>query len=333
MNTSTHASLATPIHHASDFNSNHWIQQISDLGALIEHEPMTRHTTLMTGGAARWYFRPENLAAIVTTMRLCPADVPILPLGRGSNLLIPDTGFDGLVIDLSDLNAIEFDGCHVKAEAGARMSRVARQCADQGLTGCEFMATVPGDMGGGVAMNAGCFAQQVSDCLSHIDLLLANGDIQSIKADDLNMDYRKTVLPARSLVIAAYFTLSTDHPEQIRERMRSMRSRRSATQPLAQPNCGSVFKNPANDHAARLIESAGLKGFQIGGARISTQHANFIVNEGDATSADIVALIAHAQRTVQQQSGINLEPEVRMIGELSSNERHAESHSQDGGES
>lgn len=202
------------------------------------------------------------------------------------------------------------------------MSRVARQCAESGLKGCEFMATVPGDVGGGVAMNAGCFGQQVSDCLSHVDVILTNGELQSIEASDLNMCYRHTTLPERSLIIAAYFNLTTDHPEQIRERMRSMRSRRSATQPLAQPNCGSVFKNPQGHHAARLIETAGLKGYQIGGARISKQHANFIINEGSASSADIVALIAHAQRTVKQQTGIVLEPEVRLIGAQAGVKKH-----------
>lgn len=296
----------------------HWQSDMQALGVLLADEPMARHTTLMTGGAARWYFRPADCAATMAAMHICPVELAILPLGRGSNMLISDAGFDGLVIDLSELNTIEFDACMLKAEAGARMSRVARQCAEQGLSGCEFMATVPGDIGGGVCMNAGCFSQQVSDCLHHIDVILANGELQSIAADDLNMSYRHSALPARSLVVAAYFSLDTDHPEHIRERIRSMRSRRSATQPLSLPNCGSVFKNPPQDHAARLIESAGLKGFAIGGARISEQHANFIVNEGAASSADIVALIAHAQQSVKQQTGIELEPEVRMIGHCQS---------------
>ncbi len=295
-----------------------WSQQMSQLGTLIEHEPMARHTTLAVGGAARWFFRPNDRAALIEAMTLSPADVPTLPLGRGSNMLIPDTGYDGVVIDLSELNTIEFNGCSVKAGAGARMSRLARQCAENGLTGCEFMATVPGDIGGGVAMNAGCFAQQVSDTLTYIEVVLANGDIQEINAADLNISYRHTALPKASLVISASFELRTDHPEEIRERMRAMRSRRSATQPLTQPNCGSVFKNPEGDHAARLIEAAGLKGFSIGGARISQQHANFIVNEGDASSADIMALIERAQRVVKQQSGIELEPEVRMISDTNS---------------
>jgi len=295
--------------------SSDWMHGLAQQGVWREHEPMAGHTTLAVGGAARWFFRPADRAALIFAIKACPADVVILPLGRGSNMLIPDTGFDGLVVDLSDLDAVSFDHCTISAGAGARMSRVARQCAEHGLTGCEFMATVPGDIGGGIAMNAGCFSQQVSDSLSQIEVLMRDGCIIKINQADLNMGYRHTDLPTGSLVLSARFVLQTDSPEEIRERMRSMRSRRSSTQPLAKPNCGSVFKNPDGDHAARLIEAAGLKGFQIGGAQISDQHANFIVNTGEASSADIVALIRRAQAAVKQHSGIELETEVRMIGE------------------
>jgi len=294
---------------------NDWSSALHQSGVLRQHEPMAAHTTLGVGGPARWFFRPASRASLIAALQACPADVVILPLGRGSNILVPDTGFDGFVVDLSDLNETQFDACAVSAGAGVRMSRFARQCADQGLTGCEFMATVPGDIGGGVAMNAGCFSQQVSDVLSGITVALRDGSVIDMDAADLNMRYRHSDLPVGSLVLSATFTLQTAHPEQIRECMRSMRSRRSSTQPLAQPNCGSVFKNPDGDHAARLIEAAGMKGFQIGGARISNQHANFIVNEGDASSADIVALIQRAQAAVKHHSGIELEPEVRMVGE------------------
>jgi len=292
-----------------------WMDGLNDMGAWREQEPMANHTTLGVGGPARWFFRPADRTALVAAIMACPSDVVILPLGRGSNMLIPDTGFDGFVVDLSELDAVSFDHCSVHAGAGARMSRVARQCAEQGLTGCEFMATVPGDIGGGVAMNAGCFSQQVSDTLSEIEVILRDASIIRMDAATLKMGYRHTDLPTGSLVLSATFRLQTDSPEAIRERMRSMRSRRSSTQPLAQPNCGSVFKNPDGDYAARLIESAGLKGFRMGGAQISDQHANFIVNTGEASSADIVALIRRAQAAVKQHSGIELETEVHMVGE------------------
>lgn len=292
-----------------------WMDIVSELGVLLSHEVMGKHTTLGVGGPARWFFRPRDRQSLVEAMAAIPMEVAMMPLGRGSNVLVSDTGFDGLVIDLSDLSELLFDGCLVRAEAGVRMSRFSRQCADHGLSGCEFMATVPGDIGGGVAMNAGCFSQQVSDSLEEITVLLRDGREIEIEAAALELSYRHTALPAGALVLEAVFRLHPDNPDQVRERMRSMRSRRSATQPLSLPNCGSVFKNPDGDHAARLIEAAGLKGFAIGGAKISEQHANFIVNEGDASGADILGLIRRAQRVVKEQFDIELEPEVRMIGE------------------
>ncbi len=311
-------SAAQPMHEITQLMQQHtdaWVMAVSAFGVLREDEPMSRHTTLGVGGPARWFIRPKNRDALMATMAAVPLGVEILPLGRGSNMLVPDGGFDGLVIDLSELNDSKFDGCVVSAGAGVRMGRFSRLCADHGLSGCEFMATVPGDIGGGVAMNAGCFAQQVSDSLTSIEVVLRSGELKEINAADLNLVYRHATLPAQSLLVSATFELHPDSPIQIRERMRTMRSRRSATQPLSQPNCGSVFKNPEGDHAARLIEAAGLKGFQIGGARISSQHANFIVNEGEASSADIVELIRRAQRVVQEEFDIKLEPEVRLIGE------------------
>jgi len=290
-----------------------WIAVLANLGRFTEQEPMARHTTLVTGGPARWFFRPTNRTSLLKALAEVPEGVRILPLGRGSNMLLPDSGFDGLIIDLSELNALHIEGCLVYAEAGVRMSSIARQCAEHGLTGLEFMATVPGDLGGGVAMNAGAFSQQISDTLTLVDLAYRDGTCSEIPASELAMSYRYTELPRSSIVMGAHFELTTDSPDIIRERMRAMRSRRSSTQPLSQPNCGSVFKNPEGDHAARLIEAAGLKGTQIGGAHVSERHANFIVNDGDASSADILALIERVRLVVNNKFGILLEPEVRII--------------------
>ncbi len=292
-----------------------WAADLASLGRFSEQEPMSRHTTLGTGGPARWFFRPTDQKSLLAALAVIPANIRILPLGRGSNMLIPDTGFDGLIIDLSDLNQLHIDGCHVHAQAGVRMSTIARNCAEHGLTGLEFMATVPGDLGGGVAMNAGAFSQQVSDCLTLAELADRDGKLREIEASRLGMRYRHASLPADSLIVSAHFELSPDTPEAIRERMRAMRSRRSSTQPLGQPNCGSVFKNPEGDHAARLIEAAGLKGTRIGGACISDRHANFIVNEGEASSADVMALIERVRLVVQKKFSVSLEPEVRIIAD------------------
>jgi len=294
-----------------------WTDKLSRLGRLDEQVPMSAHTTLAIGGPARWYFRPRDIESLAAALRAIPAETKLLPLGRGSNMLVPDSGFDGIVIDFGTLSRIEIDGDLLITEAGARMSKVAQQCAAHGLGGFEFLATVPGDMGGGIAMNAGAFGQQLSDALVSIEVLHRHGKTETLQREQLQMGYRHTALPEMALVLSGTFRLRRDEPETIRERMRSMRKQRSDSQPLSLPNCGSVFKNPQGDHAARLIEAAGLKGTKVGNARISPTHANFIVNEGNASSRDVLALIRMAQQSVEEKFGIRLEPEVRILGGLS----------------
>ncbi len=292
-----------------------WHARLQEWGMLSEGEPMSRHTTLGVGGEARWYFKPANRESVVRAVKCIPPSVPLLPLGRGSNLLVPDEGFAGLVMDLGHLSEISIQGQQVTAEAGARMNKLSQRCAVAGLAGVEFMATVPGDVGGGIAMNAGAFGQQVSDTLRCIEVVDTDGKNAILDAKILHMAYRHTRLPKGALVLSASFELQSGEPEAIKERMRDMRGKRNRTQPLEKPNCGSVFKNPPHDHAARLIEAAGLKGFRIGGACISDKHANFIVNEGRASSRDVCALIRHARQTVEQRFGIRLEPEVHALGD------------------
>lgn len=292
-----------------------WEDTLAGLGEMRRDEPMARHTTLGVGGPARWFFRPRDSEALQTAMATIPAAINILPLGRGSNMLVSDAGFDGIVLDLGSLDAIDINGRRITAGAGARMSKLAQRAAQSGLAGLEFMATVPGDVGGGIVMNAGAFGQQVSDTLREIDIIERDGSGRQMAVTELNMAYRRTQLPAGVLVVSATFELMPDDAGAIQERMRRMRRQRSASQPLAQPNCGSVFKNPPGDHAARLIEAAGLKGKQVGGARISEMHANFMINDGQATSRDILELIRTAQAEVEARFGIHLEPEVRIVGE------------------
>jgi len=292
-----------------------WEDALAGLGVLRRNEPMARHTTLGVGGPARWFFRPCDPESLQAAMAAIPAAINILPLGRGSNMLISDAGFDGIVLDLGSLDAIDIDGRRITVGAGARMSKLAQRAARSGLAGLEFMATVPGDVGGGIAMNAGAFGQQVSDTLHSIEMIERNGSGGRVAAAELNMAYRRTQLPGGALVVSATFELTPDDVGAIQERMRRMRRQRSASQPLTQPNCGSVFKNPPGDHAARLIEAAGLKGRQVGGARISDVHANFMINDGHATSRDMLELIRTAQSEVETRFGIRLEPEVRIVGE------------------
>lgn len=291
-----------------------WLDRLSEMGKVRKNEPMSRHTTLGVGGCARWYFRPSGLSALCEAMRLIPLSIPIMAIGRGSNLLVADEGFQGVVIDMRSLNGIAINGTRLIAEAGARMSKVAQATATAGLSGLEFMATVPGSIGGGVAMNAGAFGQQVSDTLTEIEILERSGDLARLSSNALHMGYRQCNLPANCIVVRATFVLQPCDPKQIQAQIKRMRDRRSATQPLASPNCGSVFKNPAEGHAAELIERTGLKGFRIGGARISEVHANFIVTEQGARASDVLALIHTVQQKVWQCFGIRLEPEVRIVG-------------------
>jgi len=292
-----------------------WQTALAGMGELCSDEPMGRHTTLGAGGLAKWYFRPSGRSELIRSLPLIPDQLPLLPLGRGSNLLVTDAGFSGLVLDLGNLSEIVLENGGIRAMAGARMAKVARFCAEHGLAGLEFMATVPGDIGGGIAMNAGAFGQQISDTLNKVEIVRRQGWTRMLPAGQLSMEYRQCLLPAGAIILGGSFTLPSGEPKELRQHMRHMRARRSTSQPLAQPNCGSVFKNPPDTHAAVLIEKAGLKGVRIGNARISDKHANFIVNEGGARSSDILSLIRKAQETVEGLYAIRLEPELRIVGE------------------
>ncbi len=291
-----------------------WQASLTQWGEIATTVPLSRRTTMGVGGDARWLFVPHDVAALQQAMAVIPQNIALLPLGRGSNLLIGDQGFDGLVLDVGKLRVMHQQHHTMYVGAGMRMSKVAQLAAQVGLTGLEFMATIPGNIGGGVAMNAGAFGQQVSDCLQQVTLVLRTGNIQTLDAQALKMRYRSSVLPVGSLVVEAVFHLQEDDSEAIVGRMRAMRRKRSQSQPLEQPNCGSVFKNPQGDYAARLIEAVGLKGHRIGQAEISSVHANFIVNHGQARAADVLDLIGLAQARVAAAYVIDLEPEVCMLG-------------------
>ncbi|MDQ6964631.1 MAG: UDP-N-acetylmuramate dehydrogenase [Mariprofundales bacterium] len=291
-----------------------WQQGMAEFGLWREQEAISGHVTLGAGGRARWFFRPHSQESLVAAMQYLPASVVVMPLGRGSNLLVTDGGFDGLMIDMGSLDEMSADGDLLRCGAGVRMSAVAARCAELGLSGLEFMATVPGSVGGAVAMNAGAFGQQVSDSLVMVELLLRDGSLRSVAADELSLGYRCSDLPAGALMLSAQLHLQRAEGEAVRRRMREMRSRRAGSQPLSQPNCGSVFKNPPGEHAARLIEAAGLKGRRIGGAEISAQHANFIVNLGGASASDVLELIALVRSEVNRSFAIDLQPELRVVG-------------------
>jgi len=297
--------------------SETWLAYLEPLGELKYGVSLAKHTTLAVGGSARWYFKAHDKENLQQALPMIPASVPVLPLGRGSNLLISDAGFDGVVLDLGGFQSIHLELGNLRVDAGCRMSKIAQAAATHGYAGLEFMATVPGDLGGGVAMNAGAFGQQVSDTLCSIEILHRHGASETLIRNQLSMRYRYTDLPKGSVVLSACFELNQKDGESVKVRMRDMRQQRSQTQPLSLPNCGSVFKNPEGDYAARLIEAAGLKGERSGDAQISEVHANFIVNHGAAMAVDVLILISLVQQTVKQKFDVDLEPEVRILGALS----------------
>ncbi|MCC7547202.1 MAG: UDP-N-acetylmuramate dehydrogenase [Burkholderiales bacterium] len=293
-------------------------------GELRTGEPMRKHTSWRAGGiAARAYFPADldDLAAFVRT--LDPAE-PVCFVGLGSNLLVRDGGMDGTVVFThGGLKSIELestgdDAPLVYAQAGVASPKVARFACTHGLRGAEFLAGIPGTLGGALAMNAGCYGSETWDVVQDVITLSRDGVLRTRVRDEYEVGYRHVALrtPAvyEEFFVAARLRLRAGDGEEGRRLIRRLLETRIASQPLDQPNAGSVFRNPPGDHAARLIESCGLKGYTIGGAQVSRKHANFIVNLGGASAKDIERLIGHVQAEVAARCGVRLEREVRIVG-------------------
>ena len=287
-------------------------------GELRVAEPMLRHTTWRVGGPTDRYYKPADQADLADFIQRLPADEALLWLGLGSNLLVRDAGFRGTTVCVHGvLDHIEDlgDG-RLRVEAGAHCARLAKRTAQLGLAGGEFFAGIPGTLGGALAMNAGAWGGETWSVVESVDVIARDGRVQTLEPAAFQVGYRTVTPPKDSLwFLAAILVFQADADGGAAERIRTMIAERKASQPVGKPSCGSVFRNPDGDHAARLIEAAGLKGMRIGGAQISTKHANFILNTGEATAADIEALIGKAQQTVAQQFGVQLHPEVRVVGE------------------
>ena len=290
---------------------------MSEPGQLLRDEPMSRHTTFRIGGPADMMFFPAMEQQIALAIRLAlDYHIPYTVIGNGSNLIVRDGGVIGLVIALGErFSHISIENNVLTAEAGATLSKVATEAQRAGLSGLEFVSGIPGTLGGGCAMNAGAYGGQLSDALIDARVLI-DGEIRTLTRDEMQMGYR-TTLPLREggIVLSARFRLQSGDPNAISERMRELNARRREKQPLNFPSAGSVFKRPEGYFAGALIEQAGLKGAQIGGAQVSEKHAGFIVNIGNATAGDVLTLIERVQKTVFEHSGVHLETEVRVIGE------------------
>ncbi len=280
-------------------------------------ESMARHVSWRAGGPADRFYAPRNLSELSAFLKSVPVKEPILFVGLGSNLLVRDGGFRGTVIltHQSKLAAEMRDGV-VYAQAGVASPKVARFAALQHLCGAEFLAGIPGTVGGALAMNAGCYGAETWDIVKKVLSVDRLGQLHEREKGEYEIGYRHCRGPAHEWFVGAWFALKKGDGDESRARIKEFLAKRIATQPLQLPNAGSVFRNPPGDHAARLIESCGLKGLHRGGARVSEKHANFIVNpDGAASAADIEWLILEVKRRVLEKTGIDLIPEVRIVGE------------------
>lgn len=286
-------------------------------GTWLEHEPLAEHTSWRVGGPAERFYQPADLEDLVEFLRAMPPQEPLFWLGLGSNVLVRDGGIRGTVVCTKNrLRAIEArDPACVYAEAGIPCSHVARFCTDRDWVGAEFLAGIPGTLGGALAMNAGAFGGETWSLVRRALTVNRSGRTIWRAPEEFEVGYRHVHGPEGEWFLAAELELSPGDGRAGRERIKALLARRSATQPTHQPSCGSVFRNPPGDFAARLIEACGLKGLAVGGAQVSAKHANFIVNSGRATAADIETLISEVRNRVALLSGIWLEPEVRIVGE------------------
>ncbi len=286
-------------------------------GELRRDEPMARHTSWRVGGPADTWYRPADLDDLAGFLAALPPETPVHMVGLGSNLLVRDGGVRGVVIGTHGvLSAMARHGERgIRAEAGVPCAKIARSCARWGLGAGEFFAGIPGTLGGALAMNAGAFGGETWDFVRAVDTLDRAGVRRRRARAEYHVGYRSVRGPAEEWFIAAELEFPAGRPTT-QASIRELLVKRNATQPIGEPSCGSVFTNPPGDHAARLIETAGLKGCRFGGAQVSPKHANFIINTGGASAADIESLVAHVAAEVERVHGVRLETEVRVIGEF-----------------
>ena len=297
---------------------NQLINCIDEERVLVD-EPMKKHTTFRVGGNADYFVMPQNAEEVKKIVTLCKdAEVPYYILGNGSNLLVGDRGYRGVIIQIyKAMNDVQIEGDRVKVQAGALLSRVGTATLEAELTGFEFAAGIPGTVGGAVVMNAGAYGGEMKDIIVNATVLTQDGDIITINKEDLELGYRTSVIAKKGyVVLEAEYQLQPGEKEVIRARMDELKCQRVTKQPLEYPSAGSTFKRPEGYFAGKLIQDAGLRGFQVGGAQVSEKHCGFVINKDQATAADIRELMRQVSDKVMQEFGVKLEPEVKTLGEF-----------------
>lgn len=301
------------------------LKQLAGETRVLEQEPLSKHTTFRVGGPADWFVLTDSVGILAELLALCKEyEMPWIILGNGSNVLVSDEGIRGVVFHLAgEFEKLELKEevpkgmLHVSVGAAVPLSKLAYKVSKKGFTGLEFAGGIPGTVGGAVLMNAGAYGGEVGNCLTEAVVLTKEGKIEIRTAEELKLGYRHSALQeSGELVLEARFCLYVRQKIQIYAIMESYRKARLEKQPLEYPSAGSTFKRPAGHYAGKLIQDAGLSGFSIGGAQVSTKHAGFVINKNKAAAADIYALIRHIQKTVREAFGVELELEVRLLGEF-----------------
>ena len=286
---------------------------------VLTDEPMKQHTTFKIGGPADYFLVPETGEEVGEIIKICrKTDTPYFILGNGSNLLVGDGGYRGAVIQVyRNMSAVTVEGTTITAQAGALLSAVAAAAKNASLTGFEFAGGIPGTVGGAAVMNAGAYGGEMKDVLVEVTVMDAEGKIFAISAEKLELGYRTSVIKkAGYIVLEAKIRLKEGDQEAIRERMKELTIQRTTKQPLEYPSAGSTFKRPEGYFAGKLVMDSGLRGYQVGGARISEKHCGFVINAGDATAKDVRTLMDNVRDIVYKKYGVTLEPEVKFLGDF-----------------
>ena len=295
-----------------------YIEELKNIcGTVLLNEPMSLHTSFRTGGPAEVFIKAESTENIISAIDIAKKyNKQYIITGNGSNILVKDGGIDGIVINIgNEMNKIKCEGTKIYAQAGAMLSALATAAADEELTGLEFASGIPGTVGGAVFMNAGAYDGEIKDVIEYADVIDSEGNTHRLTKDELELSYRHSVIDDKNMiVVGAMFNLNKGIKKNITDKMADFAKRRRDKQPLNYPSAGSTFKRPEGYFAGKLIEDSGLKGKTVGGAQVSEKHAGFVVNIGNATSSDIIALMDGCIETVYNKFGVKLEPEVRILG-------------------
>ena len=292
------------------------LAEITGAANVKAEEPMKNHTTFRIGGPAQFFVTPENADELILVVGLCRGqEMPYTVIGNGSNLLVSDAGYRGVVISTEKLDVCQTEGERIRAGAGVKLARMAKQALEHGLTGLEFAAGIPGTVGGALVMNAGAYGSEMKNVLVNAVLLTKDGAVIRRTGEELELGYRTSNIPAEGLtVLEAEFQLQPGDKNEILQVMNDLAAKRREKQPLEYPSAGSTFKRPEGYFAGKLIDDAGLRGFQVGGAQVSEKHCGFVINRDQATAADVEELCRQVAEKVKEQFGVDLEMEIKRLG-------------------